>query len=455
MGKPARDPSAPPSPPNYRDDPDAVSLHTTSADYEYDGAILPSYSDLDNGHEAGSSHSNVHSSPSNGGALSAPSINVNQYQSITPPSGKRGPWQWRTQTPWTTKAGIGCETSMRMNEQLMISNELYNYVSVLRLLPVKPMLNIHGWHNETRRKDNKTESERVTDFDIHFNLQKFMNLKPAAPWWTTHIVENGTSAYRGGFRKSKARSATKVIDVESAVSDVATPSLQAWCDEFCKSKATLRVFRIARTFTGFDLNVVREQIEQIIRNTHYHGHIEISLTLIDRNVDIYSPHWINRARISWVRWIFYFTFLWLLTWPLLFFFTKWWCVYTVEWRWSRGRTEYAPHSEEDVTDDQPRVERWTRQYACLSENEWCQRHASLIASLALEQFSGEATDLPTGIAADHCRRNSGIPLRNPITAAGNPDVDSAIGFLQTGTSVWNFVSRGSQVGENFAWGMDS
>lgn len=123
--------------------------------------------------------------------------------------------------------------------------------------------------------------------------------------WHTHVPGSDESAYRGSFRKTKAKGSRH--DIEIADNDV--PTLQDWCREFCNDKSTLKAFRVTREVQGLDMESLRQCLERTVRSTHYHGHLDVSFPIIEKNVDIYDDHWINRWRFGWQRWIFYLTFL--------------------------------------------------------------------------------------------------------------------------------------------------
>jgi hypothetical protein len=171
------------------------------------------------------------------------------------------------------------------------------------------------------------------------------------------VPENSDKVHRGGWRKTRAEGFTQDIEVGTD----RKKELLDWCDDFCANKSALKIFRVSRNVTGLDTEYIKAGIEPLVRQTHYRGHIDVTFPIADKNVDIYTPHWVNQARISWVRWIFYLTFLWILTWPILLFTTKRWGVYEVEWRFSR------------IVQD--RDGRQNKVWATISEGAWVRRHA--------------------------------------------------------------------------------
>jgi hypothetical protein len=61
----------------------------------------------------------------------------------------------------------------------------------------------------------------------------------------------------------------------------------------------------------------------LILKTSYRGHISISFPTTQACITVYSPCHLNYWRFNpYLRWFCYLTFLWLITWPILFFVTK-------------------------------------------------------------------------------------------------------------------------------------
>ncbi|CAK3789044.1 Hypothetical predicted protein [Lecanosticta acicola] len=262
------------------------------------------------------------------------------------------------------------------------------------------------------------------------SLQKFLPSQNMddGKWVEDRVVTNGEQAYRGSFRKTRMKGYTQDIEV----GEQETPDLKHWCQEFGEDRSWLKIFRVERRLLGLNEQEIREGLEDLVRSTHYRGHLDISFPVGDRNVDIYSPHWINRARISWVRWIFYLTFLWIITWPILFFMTKRWEAFSVCWKFS------SPHRGGSGRN----VLTW----ASLRETQWLQKHRNLLLNLVLEKFEGDGTDLPTE-----------VEVRRGEVNTGNANMNSALRFMQGGADIWNSVSGqgGGRAGSEMGWGMDS
>ena len=404
---------------SYQDEANAdeVSMHTTRSDYEYDDVPeLPSYSDS----EAAASSSQQDDN----------NRRVQQVVTVTDPYTRVQPLsEWRHISHGRVQNKN--KTTTRMDVRLNDPDELEKYVlNYLQVVPPNPLVRIVGTHQE-RKYDASTKKhkrEKVTDFDIKFSLQHHLSRE----FWTASVVSNSEKAHRGSFRKTRAKGYKQDIEL----GEDATPSLQDWCRDFCCEKSKLKIFRVTRDVTGLETDFLRASIERLVRSTHYHGHVDISFPIEEKNVDIMTDYWVNKARISWIRWIFYLTFLWLITWPILFFTTKRWSVYNVRWSWFRSHQD----------NEQQRA--W-KVYASISEQEWVEKYKSLILGLVLEKYQGDASAFPTDVSDERVQRG----VRSRMSSVGNQNVDAAVTFIQGGMSVWNAVQgRGNR--DRDAWGMD-
>ncbi|KAB2576593.1 hypothetical protein BFW01_g2882 [Lasiodiplodia theobromae] len=410
MGKPTPAPA-------YRDE-DAVSMHTTRGDYEYDDVPQiadqpPTYTDSVNGEGSAALPPNSFPTPGS----NVPNV-ADDYAVI-----ERNGRAYAFGKPINQHA-----ITIRMDERLTDPDNLYKYVTdYLRLLPPRPVVQIHGYHTQTVRRGDKREKKQVVDFDVLLSLQHFLG-KPLDPtWWDARTVENGEPALRGGFRKTRAKGYQRELEVGET-----KPDLQEWCKEYCASPSKLKIFRVSRTISGLDEALIRQRIEALIRSTNYRGHILISFPLEDRAVDIYSPHAVNRWRTTtWIRWFFYLTFLWLFTWPLLYFLTRRWSVYTVNWAFSLGPAPNDPHGR--------------KRYATLSEEQWFAKHRHLIKRLVLDGHQGDASQFDLEDELEDGR--------NARFESGNAHVNQAVGLVQAGLAGWNAVQRGLG-GDPDGWGGD-
>lgn len=400
-------------PPEYRDDPDAVSLHTTPDDYTYDDAPElnepPSYAD------------------SEAGAAPRPIL-----QHVPPPT---------TRTDHNSPAFRNgkpqvCDTTTYMDprydtDPVFLENALRSFANSA---PV-PLIYIMGTHKETTKRGDKKETHDVTDFRIVLNISSYLHPNFAATDASSmNLVTalNGEKTHRGTILKKRAPGVKQDIEVGTQA-----PTLTEWCHRFCASTSALRIFRLKRAVTGFDQTYMTNRLEGLIRSTNYRGHINITFPIEDENVDIYTSHKVNSWRnTKWICWMFYLTFFWIITWPILFFSTKRYSVVRAEWPFSvnvNGRKIYTTVSEEQYFD------------------RWC----VAIKRLALDRYQGEASEEMMRGVAD---RPADPPMPGTIST-GHAGVDNAVGLLSQGFQVARALSNGSGRGLTQAaqggWGYDT
>ncbi|KAK7191239.1 hypothetical protein DPSP01_008311 [Paraphaeosphaeria sporulosa] len=396
---------AQPTPAPYRDDPDAVSLHTTPEDYEYDDApeagLPPSYAD-----SQGSS-SNTDTAP--------------VVHHITPPTARTDHSKW-----WSLKNGKPQvpETQTHSNPRLDTDPVvLEETVRRLALEPPYPFVYLMGTHRETVKRGDKTETKNVTDFRIVIDLQHHIRRADM----TLSTVENGEKTHRGGITKCRAPGHKQDVEVGTP-----KPELREWCHRYCASPRMLRIFRLRRVVTGFDEEYLKQRLEGLIRGTNYRGHISVTFPVENKNVDLYTSNRINQWRVTtWIRWVFYLTFLWIFSWPTLFFATKRYAVVKAEWPWS-------------TTDSQG-----IKQYSSISEEQWFEKWHVGIRRLVLDRYQCEASEeILRGVIA----RPEDPPLRT-----GHEGVDSTINLLTQGFQVARALSNGGNLGRGIqgGWGYDT
>ncbi|RAH49543.1 uncharacterized protein BO95DRAFT_354221 [Aspergillus brunneoviolaceus CBS 621.78] len=265
--------------------------------------------------------------------------------------------------------------------------------------PPRPYLTVRGSHTETREdshdttdnnntnnnNNNKsTRNETVVDFDFKIDLYKYMvrdydavpdyeDEVDAAPneeedrdgWRVCSVVRDGDGqeAYRGGRSRSATwaghtrRSGGGHVEDASEGEIVGLvgeegeePGLMGWCDRFCLDPGPVKSFRFTRSIVGFDVATLRSLLISHLRNLNYHGNIDISITLANKKLTIYSPHWINELRNnSFAYWFCIILQLWIITWPVIWFLEHRYDVVRAVWYFSRVRgsqTVYACHRDE-------------------------------------------------------------------------------------------------------------
>jgi hypothetical protein len=405
----------------YRDDPDSVSLHTTPDDYAYDdapepSALPPSYTD----------------SESSASAIRPPARHI---QHVPPPSTNTD----HTRPMFKNGKPIVCDTITHMNpildtDPVVLERAVYGYAGYA---PV-PLIYIWGTHTETVRKNDKQETKELTDFRIVLNMHRYLHRDfntQSSTSMAVVTVDDTEKTYRGTSLKCRAPGAKSDIEVGQPPK----PSLTEWCHRYCASPRMLRTFRIERTVPGLDEAYLRNRLEGLIRSTNYRGHIAISFPIEDKNVDIYTSNTINRWRLkTWICWIFYLTFLWIFTWPYLFFMTKRYAVVRAEW----------PFSLPDLNHDGRRI------YTTVSEEQWFDRWSLALRRLVLDQYQGEASeDMMDGVIA-----RAEDPRMPGSIGLGHEAVNNAVGILAQGFQIARAVSSGdlNRVGREAqgGWGYD-
>ncbi|XP_014557031.1 hypothetical protein COCVIDRAFT_15639 [Bipolaris victoriae FI3] len=406
MGKPV------PPPPSYRDDPEAVSLHTTPDDYAYTdlpepSGLPPSYSDSEaSNHVPASAIPIRHVAP--------PSTRTNHDR----PSFKYG-------KPCVVETVDVMEPAYD-TDPAQLEEAIRAYANSA---PV-PLIYIMGTHKETVRKnDNKKETHHVTDFRIVINLQYYLhpNFNPSDTSPMSLVtVSNGEKTHRGTILAHRAPGVNHDIEIGSSP----PPSLTEWCHRYCASPRMLRIFRLRRQITGLEETQLRNRITGLLRSTDYRGNISITFPIEEANIDIYTSNRINTLRLkTWVCWLFYLSFLWIFSWPVLFFATRRYAVVRAEWPFS-------------TTD-----ERGEKRYTTVSEEQWFDMWKVGIRRLALERFQGEATE-------DMMRR---VMARDedpsmPGSLTGHAGVDGALSVLSEGVRVARAVQGGRGMDLSFAVG---
>ncbi|KAF8429814.1 hypothetical protein EV426DRAFT_639554 [Tirmania nivea] len=110
--------------------------------------------------------------------------------------------------------------------------------------------------------------------------------------------------------------------------------VRAWTDRYCHLPTTLKEFIVRKPITNLSKPLITSLITNQIRATNYRGSVSISFPKQKHKIAIYPDTQFARARNNpWVRWFFYLTFLWVVTWPILYFSTKKFHVVVSEWRW--------------------------------------------------------------------------------------------------------------------------
>ncbi|CAH0027608.1 unnamed protein product [Clonostachys rhizophaga] len=305
-----------------------------------------------------------------------------------------------------------------------------------------PYIHITGNHRETKRDMNgKSKTETVEDFRILVSLQNYLwpNFNPRGEQvMNFDTVDNGESTFRGTVFKKRAPGSKGNIEVGTD-----KPSLEEWCHRYCAKAKSTRCFRLTRTVTGLDEQLFRSRLEGLIRGTNYKGKLSIEFPVADRAVDIYSTTWMNNWRTTdWIRWIFYLTFLWIFSWPILYFTTKKYYVVRAEWPFAKVNPQGR------------------KTYTTVSEEQWIENFGPAVQQLCLDRYQGLTGD-------DHLKQILARPATQSSAAADFRNARAALNVATSAASVLrggpvnaisqvsNIMRLSSGTNDQVGWGFDT
>ncbi|KAF9874875.1 hypothetical protein CkaCkLH20_07569 [Colletotrichum karsti] len=310
---------------------------------------------------------------------------------------------------------------------------LESHIASLAQLPPRPYVRVRGTHSESvRKRDDKTENKTVVDFDLRLDLTPFLyrDIQARQSWRELRTADNFQKVRRGTVFPTRApgfggSSAGGVVEGSKP------PTLREWCHRYCASHAGLKTFTLSRLVTGFDEDErLKGRLEDLVRSTHYRGRIDVSFPVQDARVDVYNACRVNRWRYTtWVRWLFYLTFLWIFAWPYLFFRTKRYEVVEAEWPFSRRKRD--PQTGKVVG----------REYVTVSEDQWYNMWARAIYRGIMERRQGE-------LDQRDLRDADGRQDTSFEDVLAGMDGETTRGLVRAGVSAMNVVNR------HFGWGGD-
>lgn len=174
-----------------------------------------------------------------------------------------------------------------------------------------------------------------------------------------------------------------------------------------------------------DKKFLEENLNSLIRNTNYRGHLSITFPIDNPGVEVYSYHWVNRARHNtFAILLSIITATIIFIWPIITLMTKRYDVVKVIWHFSMDDSLHTPGR---------------RVFATMSEAQWFNRWSGAIENNALRKRQGLLTeeDLTTTDA----------PPQQPASS-GNSYLDAAATLVGAGVQAYQQVNR--QLG----WGYD-
>ncbi|KAE8550112.1 hypothetical protein EYB25_008643 [Talaromyces marneffei] len=236
-------------------------------------------------------------------------------------------------------------------------------------LPPRPQIIINGSHTESsiNHKDNKKQSNTVTDFDFRLDLAETLltgwenipttatrELLPESTWYRASVSfdQDERKTYRGTRMKTLVWKGPKVewnapssasrdgLDQHSSYRDEEDgipphdaeqerlirgdkSDLLEWCQRYCNDPSPVKSFTLTRHVHNFKAGSMADYLKSQIRETNYRGQITAEIQIINGKVTIYSPHWVNRMRNNWiVFWACIILQLWIITWPIIWLLEK-------------------------------------------------------------------------------------------------------------------------------------
>lgn len=337
MGKP--DPSPLPFSGSGRagssSDPDAVSLHTQPGDRVYDDDVPelqaddlpPLYSDID--------------ADTRPNAPLLPTIHRPSYiHSLVLED--EATWHKIDQ-----KTGAEFFISPTLDRDPKL---LEGQIRISATKPPRPSLRVLGTHSETVRENGKSKKETVTDFDVSVDLTPYLfsDATRNVSWKTLRTVEDNEKTRRGTILRKRAPGVKRDLEITNP-----KPTLAEWCHRYCANHTGVKSFELRRQVLGFDEVILKDRLEELVRGTNYRGHLQVTFPVKGDVTLIYNDSKLNRWRVTpWIIWMCYLTFMWLLTWPFLFFRTKRFEVAISEWPFSveqeDGTRRYVSMSESHI-----------------------------------------------------------------------------------------------------------
>ncbi|KFA79879.1 hypothetical protein S40288_03760 [Stachybotrys chartarum IBT 40288] len=291
---------------------------------------------------------------------------------------------------------------------------LEDHLNLLALVPPRPTVHLRGTHRETVRNGDRSERKEIVDFDITLDLTHLLyeDISAQRSWSTLCTVSNFEKVRRGTVFTTRAPG----FGGPGSVPEAGVPDVGEWCRRFCTSRDGLRAFSFERRVVGWDFELLRGKLENLIRATNYRGHTRIEFPLRNARVEVYNDCRTNRWRLTkWIEMLFVFTLLFLFAWPWLLLRTHRWDTVYAEWCLSR------------------RGEDGRKRYVSLSENRWYNLWARPISRAVLNRRQGvlDQGDLLDGVDAT------------------TPPAEGLAGWVQAGRDAMGVVDR------SFGWGSDS
>ncbi|KAK4464330.1 hypothetical protein QBC42DRAFT_263537 [Cladorrhinum samala] len=296
--------------------------------------------------------------------------------------------------------------------------ELMTQINSSASVPPRAHVRVLGTHSAMVDEGGKKKKQTVTDFDVLVEVTPYLfsDATRQRSYMEVRTVENSEKARRGTVFKKRAPESKQDIELL----EVPKPTLKEWCHRYCASSARVKCFTLQRRVLGFDEEKIRKLLTDLVRSTNYRGNVQVNLQVLDQYVTVYNDCFVNRSRLTaWIVWLCYLTFLWLLTWPFLFFATKKFEVVTADWNFSG-------------TDDNG-----VKRYVSISEDHWYNTWARAIHNAVM---------LKKQTTLDH---NDLVASHSSAPTAIDQALEGAPGFVRSGVQLFTAVHR------SIGWGGDT
>jgi hypothetical protein len=310
---------------------------------------------------------------------------------------------------------------------------LHHHIAVQARYPPGYYVDIRGTHYETKRQGNKETKDKVTDFYIRISIQYLLARKIGGG--RIECLRNNVRGYRGG--RIPTLEPTVMTDEEMEDQENQKDELMLWCESYVQNPGSVKSFTLKRVVTNHDTLRLDKYIRSAISETRYRGHVSVTFPTTHDRVIVYSPGKINEWRVTtWIRWFFYLTFLWIVSWPALFFLTRKYEVVKV----------YFDYADKMKNDDGGRL------CTVMDELKWFNLWSSSIKRAALARMNCAERTLDESYRQEtaDAEARGGAASANPapLPSTGNSFADAALGVLGQGLRVaeaWN---------DDRGWGYD-
>ncbi|CAL3963676.1 hypothetical protein PZA11_001222 [Diplocarpon coronariae] len=309
------------------------------------------------------------------------------------------------------------------------SSLLCQMIKEQALYPPSYFVQLSGSHQETRLDGNKETKDTIQDFHISVNLTHLLGGLGSGE---VKLLADNQRGYRG----------TRIVSLKPTVSDEShgeqgTDELRKWCDQYVADKSGVKCFTLTRKIINHDTKKLEQLLRSAIAEINYRGHLSVSFPTQHSSLIVYSPGKINEWRITtWIRWVFYCTFLWLFSWPFLFLITSRYETVSVIYKYA----------------DSPPGDNVARKCTVMTEVDWFHRWQSAIKRAAIARMvcKDSVLDESFRIAAERADASVEAYRQRPeLPSTVNAFADGAMGALGQGLRV------ASDHNASWGWGGDS